>query len=57
MLTFLSNDDKAHTALGLAVASLQSPILMHLDYHVRLPDHDFVIRKKHKLTPTVYGVC
>ena len=57
MLTFLSNDDKAHTALGFAVASLQSPILMHLDYHVRLPDHDFVIRKKHKLIPIVYGVC
>ena len=56
-VTFMLNDDKAHFALGLAAAPLQSPILMHLDYHVHLPDHDFVIRQKHKLIPSVYGVC
>ena len=48
---------KARIALGFAAASLQSPILMHLDYHVRLPDHDFVIGQKHKLISFVYGVC
>ena len=42
-VTLLLNDDKACIALGLAATSLQSPILMHLDCCVRLPDHDFVI--------------
>ena len=60
-VTFLSNDInkryKARIALGFAAASLQSPILMHLDYQVRLPDHDFVIGQKHKLISFVYGVC
>ena len=57
VVNFLSNDDKARVALGLAAASLQAPILMHLDYRVRLPDHDFVIGTKHKLIPSVYGLC
>ena len=48
---------KARIAMGFAAASLQSPILMHLDYQVRLPDHDFVIGQKHKLISFVYGVC
>ena len=33
-ITFLSNDDKARIALGLPIAQLQSPILMHMDYKV-----------------------
>ena len=36
-------DDKARVAQGLAAASLQSPLLMNLDYKVRLPDHTFVV--------------
>ena len=54
---YLSNDDKARVPLGLAAASLQSPILMHLDYKVGLPDHNFVVAQRHKLIPSVYGVC
>ena len=54
---FLSNDDKARVPLGLAASSLQAPILMHLEYKVRLPDHDFVVGPRHKLIPSVYGVC
>ena len=54
---FISNDDKARVPLGLAAASLQAPILMHLEYKVRLPDHDFVVGNRHKLIPSVYGVC
>ena len=57
VVNFLSNDDKARVTLGLAAAPLQAPILMHLDYRVRLPDHDFVIGTKHKLIPLVYGLC
>ena len=33
---------ESRTPLGLAVANLQAPILMHLDYKVRLNDHSFV---------------
>lgn len=28
---------------------------MHLDYCVKLPDHDFVVTEKHKLIPSVYA--
>ena len=53
----LSIDDKARAKLGLAAASLQSPVLMSMDYKVRLPDHSFVVGKCHSLIPSVYGVC
>ena len=53
----LSNDDKARVPPGLAAASLQAPILMHLEYKVRLPDHTFVVASRHTLIPSVYGLC
>ena len=49
-LTYLSIDDKARVPLGLAAANLQSPILMHLEYKVRLNDHDFVVGGRRHLT-------
>ncbi|CAF1589952.1 unnamed protein product, partial [Didymodactylos carnosus] len=52
----LSQDDKARVPLGLPAAKKQAPILMHLEYRVQLPDHDFVIAEKHKLIPSVYAV-
>lgn len=51
----LSQDDKARVHLGLPAASKEAPILMHLDYRVRLPDHDFVVAPRHKLIPSVYA--
>jgi len=51
----LSQDDKAKVNIGLVAANKQSPMLMHLDYRVQLPDHDFVIAAKHKLIPSVYA--
>ncbi|GBP41412.1 hypothetical protein EVAR_36167_1 [Eumeta japonica] len=48
-------DDKARVPLGITVANAQAPILMHLDYRVKLPDHDFVVAEKHKLIPSVYA--
>lgn len=54
---FLSQDDKARVPLGLPAANKQAPILMHLDYVVRLPDHDWVISEGHKLIPSVYAAC
>ena len=50
---FLSNDDKARVPLGLAAASLQILILMHMEYKVRLPDHNFVVGPRHTLIPCV----
>ena len=52
---FLSNDGRAR--VHLAAAFLQPPILMHMEYKVRLPDHNFVVGPRHTLIPSVYGVC
>jgi hypothetical protein len=54
---FLSRDDKAKVTLGLPVANKQSPVLLHLEYVIKLPDHDFTPAPKHKLCPSVYGAC
>ena len=54
---FLSADDKARVLLGLPVLKKQTAILMHLDYRVKLPDHDFPIGGKHKLIPSVCAAC
>ena len=56
-LTYLSVDDKARVPLGLAAANLQSPILMHMEYKVRLSDHDFAVGERHKLIPSVIAEC
>lgn len=50
-------DDKARVPLGLTAAKEQAPILMGIDYKVRMPDHDFVIGQGHKLIPSVYAKC
>lgn len=55
MVFVLSQDDKARIPLGLPAANKQAPILMHLEYKIRLPDHDWVIAPKHKLIPSVYA--
>ena len=56
-VTFLSYNNKARTPLGLAAATLQAPILMHLEYKIKLPDHSFVVTPARQLIPSVYGVC
>ena len=38
----------------MTAAKAQTPILMHLEYKVRLPDHDWMVGPHHKLTPSVY---
>ena len=52
-VTFHSQDDKAKVALGLPAATKQAPIVIHMQYQVRLPDHDFAVAKMHKLIPSV----
>ena len=54
---FMSNDDKARIPLGLATANLQAPILMYMEYKVKLIDNDFVVGPQQKLIPSVYGIC
>ena len=54
---FLSQYDKARVPLGLPISKKQTTILMHLEYKVTLPDHDFLIGEKHKLIPSVYAAC
>ena len=51
----LSVDDKAKVPIGVTAAKYQSPLVMHMTYEIRLPDHYFVKAPKHKLIPSVYG--
>lgn len=53
----VSIDDKAKVPIGITAAKLQAPLVMHMEYGVRLPDHDFVKAPKHKLIPSVYAAC
>ena len=52
-VTFLSQDDKARVPIGITAASKQAPMIMHMEYRVKLSDHDFVLAPKHKLVPSV----
>ena len=54
-VTFHSQDDKAKVSLGSPAANKQIPLLMHMEYQIRLPDHDHVIASMHKLIPSVIG--
>ncbi|KAJ8677746.1 hypothetical protein QAD02_013533 [Eretmocerus hayati] len=49
----ISQDDKARVALGITAAKKRSPILMHTEHRVKLPDHDFVEAQRHKLISSV----
>ena len=40
-VNYLSCDDKAKVHLGKTAAKAQAPIMMHVAYKIRLPDHDF----------------
>lgn len=53
--TFLSQDDKARVPIGITAAKEQQSLVMHVDYRLKLPDHDFMIGERHKLTPSVYA--
>ena len=52
---FISQDDKVRVPLGVTAANKEAPILMYLDYRVRLPDHDWVLAERHKVIPSVYA--
>ena len=52
---YLSQDDKARIPLGIPAVQKQAAVLMHMEYKVTLPDHDWVKADKHKLIPSVYA--
>ena len=52
-MTFISQDDKARVPIGITAANKQAPMIMHMEYRVKLSDHDFVLAPKHKLVPSV----
>lgn len=52
----ISADDRARVTMGVTAAKIQEPMLMHLDYKVKLPDHNFVVAERHKLIPSVYAM-
>ena len=54
-VTSHSMDDKAKILINITAAKKQTPLFMHMDYQVTLPDHDFVVGSKHKLIPSVIG--
>ena len=56
LASFIEQDDKAHVPIGITPANKQAPLLMSLKYKVQLPDHDFMIASKCKLTPKVIGL-
>ena len=55
LVFYSSQDDKARVPLGLPISKKQTAILMHLEYKVSLPDHDFTVGECHKLIPSVYA--
>ena len=48
-------DDKAKVPIGIAAAVKQTPLLIHMEYQVTLPDHDFIVGSRHKLILSVVG--
>ena len=54
-VVFHSMDDKAKVPIGITAAEKQTPLLMHMEYQVTLPDHDFVVGSRHKLISSVVG--
>lgn len=54
-VALISQDDKCRVPIGITAAKAQAPMLMHMQYRVSLPDHDWVIGERHKLIPSVYA--
>ena len=54
-VTFHSQDDKAKVPIGITGASKPSLLLMHMEYKVISPDHDYIVASQHKLFLSVIG--
>ena len=53
-VAFISQDTKARAPIGLT-ENKQSPLMMHAEYNIRLPDHDYVKAAGHNLISDVYA--
>ena len=53
----LSIDDKTKVPIGITAATKQAPMVMHMIYEIRLPDHDVAIATSYKLIPSAYVAC
>ena len=53
----LSVNDKEKVHICVNAVTKQAPLIMHVSYEIRVPDHDFVKATKHKLAPSVHAVC
>ena len=54
-ICFNSQDGKCRVPIDLNAANKQSPLLMHVEYRVSLPDHDWVVAERQKLVPSLYA--
>ena len=54
-VSFHSQGDKAIVPIGITAASKQASLLMHMEYKVILPDHDYAVASQHKLIPSVFS--
>ena len=54
-VTFHCQDDKAKVELGLLAANKEVPILIHMEYEVGLPHHNFMVAPMNKLIPSIIG--
>jgi len=54
-VSIISQDDKCRVPIGITAAKAQAPMVMHVEYRVTLPDHDWVVGDRHKLIPSVYA--
>ena len=52
---FISQDDKCRVPIGVTAPKKQSPLLMHVQYRISLPDHDWVVADQHELIPSIYA--
>ena len=50
---FIFPDDNAIVKLGIFAAKLQTAMVMHLFYRVRLTNHDYTVASMHFLIPSV----
>lgn len=54
--SYFYNALQARVPIGETAAHKQTPLVMHVEYRVQLPDHDWVVAEKHKLIPSVYAI-
>ncbi|KAJ8677083.1 hypothetical protein QAD02_012870, partial [Eretmocerus hayati] len=55
-ICIISQYNKAKVPIGRTAAKTQQSILMHVEYKVRLPDHDFPVGPRHNLIPSVPNI-